>query len=1193
MNEIEYKLESTNPVLISHATSKLFESIKKKKYEQQANHISKIPEFKLLLTKKDSTNVTLSISACQALIALVENGLWDINEALSTFISSIFSIKNYMVATTTISHLLILDLKCGTKNETMYPFTLYTPQHPFIMILNQNKDSWQTILSQMTFILNHQDTRIKNNGIKMLRPVFLYILCNPSSNSLDCCMQQVWQLLIKSKHESHVQMEILSWLCTAENHSCINTNYRILELAEKAFSEKNKEYCTALLPIIVSLTIQLLKQGSDPEPNFYVIFLIIDYCDNYIGNLMLTLMAEVIILCPAIYLHSALQICVRVTKKMSYDDIFFNTLIATIVKWIAYPSVLCSTALDTARDLANQIFAKTRTTCDNEMIFSNKLFTVFIHSDTYIQFYTELVHCLSIWNQNDMLSWLNSMSCAPIYLKDKCKLLISGLLLQSNDPLIVQLCCNILVNVSKEMKNFESHVLSLILHKLTKCKSSTESKCLLLVIPKLMIVKENVPIVNHTLNGLLNGDKQLKYFMIELYLEALKREPRCYRFLYAAINKLMESDFSWYSDATCARAMKYICENYPEHGEKLVPFILQILNRSTSMNGGTASALALESISALCKASVIDICTTWKVLAPKMEKEKRPVVLRSFCKLLGDVAFYTPSQCLEKHYQVIDDIVSRLWNYATWNDVKIVNSALEALASYHLEQLSLKTLPVEFRCNLTLPATYAKTATEEVKKPEDVLPYIPSICWIQMLQNINKMALVASGNLLISFITEEVSNFRSGIYMWPQGEPQNFKYLPEKSVIRAVGEYLRKSDKSDSNNHHIIMECLRIFAHKYPKPLPNINWNFLKNTFDLSAEAKKYTFSIACHHATISLSSKSFVENYLSTYKSVNNATDFAWDDNEHPVLYLNLEDLCQAVQPNIIKPFLETTLEHVIEKMNVDSENSIELFHCIMTSYARTLKNPEVCHANSTLLSIILEELLDKIDLTCNRFNSYFTAVLELPMKQLERMTSPKAWWEIMPSKLKNAIAIRAELALRKSNAEAPLTWLNELIDETVTSTSSVQTYFLEIIQKVQTNMHFERSNSNWILDLMTQIQGFLMESSQNYNDKIQFYCDILFLSIVSLSGIDSMLMKQDVIIKSQNVRIKLFPQALMVLSNREDWKHAIPQVMEWLNYMRTSNISNTYKYTFHRALICLRHNPYYKNVWTKYLSIKTDIDI
>lgn len=64
-----------------------------------------------------------------------------------------------MVATTAISHLLILDLKRGTENETIYPFTLHTPQHPFIIILSQNKDSWQTILSQMTFILNHQDTR--------------------------------------------------------------------------------------------------------------------------------------------------------------------------------------------------------------------------------------------------------------------------------------------------------------------------------------------------------------------------------------------------------------------------------------------------------------------------------------------------------------------------------------------------------------------------------------------------------------------------------------------------------------------------------------------------------------------------------------------------------------------------------------------------------------------------------------------------------------------------------------------------------------------------------------------------------------------------------------------------------------------------------------------------------------------------
>ena len=89
----------------------------------------------------------------------------------------------------------------------------------------------------------------------------------------------------------------------------------------------------------------------------------------------------------------------------------------------------------------------------------------------------------------------------------------------------------------------------------------------------------------------------------------------------------------------------------------------------------------------------------------------------------------------------------------------------------------------------------------------------------------------------------------------------------------------------------------------------------MKDTFHLSAEAKQYTLSIACHNATISLSAKSFIEDYLSTYKSLNDAEDFIWEDNEHPILYANLEYLCQAVQPNIIKRFLKITLECAIKK--------------------------------------------------------------------------------------------------------------------------------------------------------------------------------------------------------------------------------------------------------------------------------------
>lgn len=77
-----------------------------------------------------------------------------------------------------------------------------------------------------------------------------------------------------------------------------------------------------------------------------------------------------------------------------------------------------------------------------------------------------------------------------------------------------------------------------------------------------------------------------------------------------------------------------------------------------------------------------------------------------------------------------------------------------------------------------------------------------------------------------------------------------------------------------------------------------------------------------------------------------------------------------------------------------------------------------------------------------------------------------------------------------------------------------------------------------------MTKIQGFLVESSQDHSNKIQFYCSILFVSIISSSGIDCMLMKQDLLVTSQNEQTKLFPQALAILSERHVWKHVISQV-------------------------------------------------
>lgn len=147
-------------------------------------------------------------------------------------------------------------------------------------------------------------------SVELLRPVFIYILCNPSMNLSDSCKREAWQLVIKSDKASDLQTEILLWLCTNREYTCVNTNRRVLELAEVMLQREDVEYCTALIPLIMSLTIQLLEHGHEPEQNFCVISKLIEQCCyNDIGDITLILMAEIILICPAAYLISALQIC--------------------------------------------------------------------------------------------------------------------------------------------------------------------------------------------------------------------------------------------------------------------------------------------------------------------------------------------------------------------------------------------------------------------------------------------------------------------------------------------------------------------------------------------------------------------------------------------------------------------------------------------------------------------------------------------------------------------------------------------------------------------------------------------------------------------------------------------------------------------------------------------------------------------
>jgi hypothetical protein len=67
-----------------------------------------------------------------------------------------------------------------------------------------------------------------------------------------------------------------------------------------------------------------------------------------------------------------------------------------------------------------------------------------------------------------------------------------------------------------------------------------------------------------------------------------------------------------------------------QHGPELVKLLSQILNQCGSEQDGQSSALALQGITALCNAESVNIATTWRALAQRLSRDKRPVVIKRY-----------------------------------------------------------------------------------------------------------------------------------------------------------------------------------------------------------------------------------------------------------------------------------------------------------------------------------------------------------------------------------------------------------------------------------------------------------------------------------------------------------------------------------------------------------------------------------
>lgn len=90
---------------------------------------------------------------------------------------------------------------------------------------------------------------------------------------------------------------------------------------------------------------------------------------------------------------------------------------------------------------------------------------------------------------------------------------------------------------------------------------------------------------------------------------------------------------------------------------------------------------------------------------------------------------------------------------------------------------------------------------------------------------------------------------------------------------------------------------------------------------------------------------------------------------------------------------------------------------------------------------------------------------------------------------------------------------------------------------------MRQEKFTPKWILDLMGQIQMTLKKEDDGL-DTALFYCEILFVSLIALAGVNHICDRKESLIDGSETNKSLFSEAVSIISAKPMWKEITPQV-------------------------------------------------
>lgn len=209
--------------------------------------------------------------------------------------------------------------------------------------------------------------------MEYLRPVYLYILCNPQTLPDSKTIWTNLLALCKNNNEAKdLMFEILSWSKISTSQNCLFTSTLLIEAIEHYLNQKDFRQALELIIFQILVVNNLVKFGIDPRPSLRCILRVLHSTRKHTQNhynVMLILLAESLHILAPSYLPDLLRILAFVViQENCGHQYILNMCLDGIILWMSQTAFIPAEGLALAHQIIRKILDVTKGNATTEAL---------------------------------------------------------------------------------------------------------------------------------------------------------------------------------------------------------------------------------------------------------------------------------------------------------------------------------------------------------------------------------------------------------------------------------------------------------------------------------------------------------------------------------------------------------------------------------------------------------------------------------------------------------------------------------------------------------------------------------------------------------------------------------------------------------------------------------------------------------